>query len=224
MNHKEKKELIAYLAQHVTPNKVEKIDTALRNRTRHVTVVLEDLFQEHNASAVVRSTECFGLQDLHVIESRNTFNLNSGVDMGSSKWLDINQYKTTEQCYASLKARGYRIVATTFHPDAQSLPNLPLANKLALVFGTEYDGLTEYALEHADEFMTIPMYGFTQSFNVSVSVAISLYQITSSLHSSSLDWHLSQEEIDDVKLCWYRRVVRASDELEKLYWAQKVNE
>jgi tRNA (guanosine-2'-O-)-methyltransferase len=212
------KELIAYLSAHVTPHKLQKMNEIIQHRTKHVTVLLEDLFQQHNASAIVRSVECFGVQDLHVVQQRFKFSINTGVAMGSSKWISIHDYPNVQDAYIRLKDSGYRIVATTPHTNACYLEELPLDKKLVLVFGTENVGLSPWALEHADEFVKIPMVGFTESFNVSVSAALCLYQITSKLRQSSIAWQLNEQERIEVYLNWLRRSIRGSGEYERLFW------
>ncbi len=217
MNYEQKKEFITYLSEYTTQNKLDKMVAVLQGRTRHVTLVLEDLFQPHNASAILRSAECFGIQDIHIIEKRNQFRATEGVAMGAAKWLDLHYYPAINDCFAQLKSKGYTIVATTPGPQAIPLQELPLNNKMALVFGTELTGLTSQALEHADLFVTIPMYGFTQSFNVSVSSALCLYQITESLKRSSIPWHLTPQEQQDITLAWLKRNIRGYAGLEKVY-------
>lgn len=221
MTLEEKKALIAYLLPNITENKAALMDKVLGSRTRHVTVVLEDIFQQHNASAAVRSAECFGLQDMHVVESRFKFAVNCGVAMGSSKWMDIYSHKTTQEAFKKLKNGGYRIVATTPGKEAVELAQLPLDGKLALIFGTENVGLSAYALEHADEYVHIPMFGFTQSFNISVSAALCLYQITSALRQSTIPWQLSEEERLEVMLTWLRRSIRGCAEFERMFFDTK---
>lgn len=211
------KKLIAYLLTHVTPHKTQKMNEVIQYRTKHVTVLLEDIFQQHNASAIVRSTECFGVQDLHVVQQRFKFSINTGVAMGSSKWISIHDYTSVQDAYIRLKDQGYRIVATTPQTNACYLEELPLDSKLVLVFGTENVGLSPWALEHADEFVKIPMVGFTQSFNVSVSAALCLYHITSKLRKSSINWQLSEPERLEVYLNWLRRTIRGSGEYERIF-------
>ena len=217
MDSETKKQLIAYLMQRVTENKRAKMETIIKDRTRHVSIVLEDIFQAHNANAIIRSAECFGIQDVHLIEEKNTFKVTSGIAMGSAKWVTTHRYKTTADCFTSLKENGYRIVATTPHTKACYLEDLPLDKKLVLVFGTEHDGLSEYALQHADEFVKIPMVGFTESFNVSVSAGISLYHIMNALRKISIDWRLTEEEKLDVMLAWLRKSIRGSKEFEQQF-------
>lgn len=221
MDSNKRQAAITLLREYVTPEKLQKMESVINNRTRHVTVVMEDIFQSHNANAVVRSVECFGVQDVHLIEEQFTFKVSSGVAMGSTKWVDIHKHASTADAFKVLKAQGYTIVATTLHPQAKPLEELPLDHKIALVFGTENVGLSTYAHEHADAFVTIPMFGFTQSFNVSVSVALCLYHIIRQLHSSSIAWQLTDAQKEELLLSWLRRTVRASKQLENRFLKDK---
>ena len=126
-----------------------------------------------------------------------------------------------QESFQALKKQGYRMVATTPHTDAPYVHELPLEHKTALIFGTELTGLSDYTLKHADAFVKIPMFGFTESYNVSVSVALCLYDVIMRLHASAIDWHLDDHEQLDIRLQWYRRIVRASAELEKLFFEQR---
>jgi len=210
--------LIAYLESHLTQNKREKMAAVLKDRTKHVTIILEDHYQGHNASAIVRTVECFGIQDVHVVQQKNKFNVNTSVAMGSSHWVSLHKHTTIGDAYGELKKQGYRIVATAPAVDnAYCLERLPLESKFALVFGTEDKGLSQQALELADEFVTIPMYGFTQSLNVSVTAGICMHYITLKLRSSDIDWRLSQEQALEVHLSWLRNQIRGVDEYERLF-------
>ncbi len=206
------KEFLDHLVSFVSENKQNKFTEVLNNRTRHLTVVLEDIYQPHNASAVLRSCDCFGIQDIHIIENRNKYNVNPKIVVGSNKWLDLKyhneQKENTIACINDLKAKGYTIVATTPHQDDVMLPELPIDKPIALMFGTELDGLTDVALEHADVFMRIPMYGFTESYNISVSASLSLQSITDRLRKSDVAWQLSEDEKNEIKLDWAKKVVR----------------
>jgi tRNA (guanosine-2'-O-)-methyltransferase len=216
-----KQKLIQYLGTFITKNKRQKIAAVAAQRTRYVTTIVEDIFQSHNASAVLRSCEIFGIQDVHVVEKQYAFRAKKSVAMGASDWIDIEHYKDTITCLEHLKKAGYTIVATTPQPTAYYLPNLPIDHKLALVFGTEQKGLSDTAKSLADAFVTIPMYGFTESFNVSVSVGICLYDITHRLRQSTIAWQLSEEEQINLTLNWYRRLVRGSKTLEKEFLEKK---
>lgn len=222
----QKERVINYLIGYVTPNKAAKIDRVLVNRTRHATVVLDDIYQPHNAAAVLRSAECFGIQDIHIVENENRFKPSSGVAMGASKWLNVFRHNqqgadNIAACITQLKDQDYQVVATTPGEHDFFLPDIPLDKKVALLFGTEETGLSKGALEQADMFVKIPMFGFTQSFNISVSVALCLQSIVSRLHSSDIPWRLSYEQMLEIKLNWLRAILPRSQLLERQFFASK---
>lgn len=206
------KEFLQRIEPFVSDHKKELFNTVLNNRTRHITVAIEDIYQSHNASAVLRSCDCFGVQDVHIIENKNEYNVNPDVALGSSKWLTMEKYNQKEHntldCINTLKSKGYIVVATSPHKDDILLDELPIDKPIALLFGTEGDGLTDIALENADVHMKIPMYGFTESFNISVSAAMCIHTLTEKMRKSEVDWHLSQNEKDELYLDWCKKVVR----------------
>jgi tRNA (guanosine-2'-O-)-methyltransferase len=215
-----KQELIQYLAQFTTEHKRNLIEQILERRTRYITVVLEDIYQSHNASAVLRSCECFGVQDIHLIEKAYTYHINADVTQGASKWISLKRYRSQEQdptevCLENLRAQGYCIVATTLCDNSISIHELTLDQKLALCFGTEEDGLSDRAHNLADVFVKIPMRGFTQSLNISVSAAICLFVLTSKLHTSKIAWPLSEEEKTDLRIEWLTKVAPRGKTLER---------
>lgn len=207
----------------MTQDRVELFDRIIENRTRYLTVILEDIFQTQNASAVIRTCDCCGIQDLHIIEKRNKFRVNVDVALGSTQWVSLNKYTKVDnssfEVFDRLKSEGYRIVATSPHADGVDLPDFDLGKgKVALLFGTERQGLTKEALSKADEFLKIPMVGFTESYNISVSVAIILYQLTNLLRNSDINWKLTSEEKQEIKLQWMKTSIRSSDLLEKEFF------
>lgn len=221
MDQDTKKALIKYLATYITQNKLQKIEQVLPWRTRYVTVVLEDIYQSQNASAVLRTCESFGIQDVHIIENHNMFKINREVTQGAQKWLTILRYiqpgeDNTKLCLQQLKTQQYRLIATT--PDKKALPisKLNLEGKMALMFGNEESGLSQVALELADTRVCIPMYGFTQSFNISVSVAIVLSNLIARLHHSKINWRLSESEALDLKLHWIKTILKRGQKADKL--------
>ncbi len=223
MKDKTKEQLIDYLLEHITAERQKRIEQVLVNRTRQVTVVLENVYQPHNASAVIRSCDCFGIQELHIIEKEYHYRVNKDVAVGASKWIDIFRYNgmyldNSQYCIEHLKKEGYRIIATV--PDSNHLlEDLAVDKKLALIFGTEEAGLSDLALKLADERVRIPMYGFTKSFNVSVSAALCLSQIVAKLHKSDVDWRLSEEEQRNLRLEWIKKTLkqRADHLIEKFF-------
>ncbi len=216
-------ELIKYLQTFVTGRRAVLFDKVLSKRTRYITVLLEDIYQPHNASAVLRTCDCFGIQDVNIIENRNIYEVNPDVTLGSDKWLTINKFnKTTDntgEAYKTLRQKGYRIVATGPHGNEEvSLNEYDLKKgKFALVFGTEMHGLSNMAVNEADEYLKIPMFGFTESFNISVSAAIILYDLTCRLRKSDISWQLTDHEKLELKLEWLKKSVRKADCLEKKF-------
>jgi len=221
LTEKQEELLLERLLDMVSDHKKELFEQVIQNRTRHLTVVLEDIYQSHNASAVLRSADCFGIQDVHIVEKRNEYIINPDVALGSSKWLHLHKYNAeeinnTHAAYDHLKAEGYQIVATTPHQDDILLDELDISKKTALVFGTELQGLSDYAIKNADIHMKIPMYGFTESFNISVSAAICLHHLSEKLRKSeNIDWKLNPKERRRILLSWAKAVVKSSDLIEK---------
>ena len=197
--------LIDFLSDFVTEQRLEVINKNLVNRTRYITLAIEDIFQPHNASAILRTADCFGIQDIHIIENKHRYNVNPDVVVGSSQWLNIHKYYKTEENTLStidfLRSKGYRIIATTPHTNDTDLPDFDITKgKCALFFGTEQHGLSDNVIENADECVKIPMYGFTESFNISVSAAITLYELTRKLRDSDIKWALTESESSEIKL------------------------
>jgi tRNA (guanosine-2'-O-)-methyltransferase len=218
-DYQTRKKFLSFILNFITDNRISKFESALAQRTRYLTIVLEDIYQPHNASAVLRSCDCFGIQDVHIIENKNKYEVNPDVALGSAKWLSLIKYNkeadNTSLCLKSLKGNGYKIVATSPHQDDFTPDTLPLDQKVALVFGTELEGLTENAKEMADAFVRIPMYGFTESLNISVSAALLLFTVSERLRKSTISWHLSEEERTGIMLQWARNTVKRSDALER---------
>ncbi len=210
-----KKEQIDYLLQFISERRKQRFDEVIAERMNHMRVVLEDIYQAHNASAVLRSCDCFGIQYVHFIENRNKYKISDDVAMGSSNWLSIQRHSEKEQntlsCVMELKQQGYRIVATTLHEKDCTLDQLPVDKKFALVFGTEIDGISAQVMEQADEFVKIPMYGFTESFNISVCAALCMYELTEKIRKSGINYHISEEEKTDIYLEWLKNSISKSD-------------
>jgi tRNA (guanosine-2'-O-)-methyltransferase len=213
------RQLVDHLSKFITDQRLALFDQVISNRTRHITVVLEDIFQPHNASAVLRTCDCFGIQDVHIIENNYKYEVNPDIALGSSKWLSLIKYNSTRtntlDAYRHLKTEGYSIVATTPHKGERLLYELPIENKTAFVFGTELKGLSKTAIDFADAFVKIQMYGFTESFNLSVSAAIIMHHMTEKLRNSHVHWQLSEEEKVRIKLEWLRNTIKRSHLIEK---------
>lgn len=205
------KALLDFLYQFITDERKKRFDNVLANRTRYLTIVLEDIFQSHNASAVLRSCDLTGVQNIHIVENRNVYDINPDIVVGSTKWLDLHKYNeedfNTPAVFDKLHAEGYKIVATCPHRNDFTPETLPLDKPIALVFGTEKIGLSDYAISHADMHVQIPMFGFTESYNISVSAALLMYSLTARLRSSDVDWRLSEDERETLRLDWTRKTL-----------------
>ena len=212
--------LIDHFLKCITDERKALFEELIQKRTKYLTVVLENIYQPLNASAVLRSCDCFGIQDVHVIENYNEFKPNREVAMGASNWLTVNRYDKNENntldCIQSLKNKGYRIVATSPHNSQTNLINFDLSKgKTALFFGTELEGLSDVVLENADEHLHIPMYGFTESFNLSVSAAICLYEMRMKMEKENIKWHMTEDEKNQVLLNWLRYSIDRSEIVEE---------
>ncbi len=212
--------VIDHFSQYITDHKKQFIEKVLNERTRHITLVLEDIYQSQNASAVVRTCECLGMQDIHIIEDDSKYSVNKRVLKGANKWIDLYRYKmkgfnNAEICFRKMRDLGYKILVTDPSPDGISINDVPIDKKMAIVMGNELKGTSDLALAHADQKIFIPMHGFTESFNISVSAAICLNTLFTKLRSSKASWQLSPEEKEILRLQWYRKVVRRSDLIEQ---------
>ena len=208
-----KKELIEYLETFLTPRRQDLFKQVLDERTRFLTVAIEDVGHLHNTSAVMRSCDAFGVQDIHVIEELKGKRIDREIAMGAQKWTSVKRYDSTKNALAKLKSEGYQIVATTPHHTAHKLEDFKLDKPTALFFGSEKDGLTETVIEAADEYIYIPTFGFTQSLNISVCAAILLQELTQRLRNSSLDWKLKSADIEEIKTLWLKRNLKDYDAL-----------
>ncbi|MEZ4854550.1 TrmH family RNA methyltransferase [Flavobacterium sp.] len=217
MNTKEKA-LLEYLQGFITENRKEGFKRVLQNRTQHFTIAIEDVYQLHNTSAVMRSCEVFGIQELHVIEQKFGKRIDKEIAMGAQKWVDVNRYSTIQSCIDAVKSKGYQIIATTPHNNSCLLQDFDITKPSALFFGTEKEGLSEEIMQQADGFVKIPMVGFTESLNISVSAAIIIQDITARLRRSNLQWQLTEEEIFEKTLDWTRKSIKDIDFIEKKFY------
>ncbi len=218
------KDLLHYLEGYLTENRRTLFKEVLHKRTRHFAVVLEDICQQHNSSAVLRSCDVFGIQDVYTIENNFTSKVSRHVAKGSQKWLTINRFKSdqnnTVDCLQELKRKGYQIIGTSPHNDSCLLSDFDIGKKTAFVFGEEKDGISDYVKDNADGFLKIPMVGFTESLNISVAVAIILQDLTTRLRKSELDWQLSDEEKEVLYLNWAKQTIKRVDGIIKHYEEQ----
>lgn len=215
------KELLSYLESFLTPRRLELYKKVLSQRTAHFTVAIEDVYQLHNTSAVIRSCDVFGVQDVHVIEEVNVKRIDREIAMGAQKWVDIHRHSSAKECVHTLQQRGYQIVATTPHEHSVELKDFDVSKPSAFFFGREEQGLSDYVMDCADVKLHIPMVGFTESLNISVSAAIILQSVTSKLRNSDIKWELSSEEQIQKRFEWVKNSIKSYDQIVERYYSQK---
>jgi len=206
-------QLLTYLEEFISDDRKERFLKVLEERTKFITVAIEDVFQLHNASAVIRSCEVFGIQTAHVIEDRFGKRLDKNIAMGAQQWVDVERYENSKSCISYLRGEGYQIIATTPYNDSCLLVDFDIDKKSALFFGTEKKGLSEEVMQEADGFLKIPMVGFTESLNISVSAAIILQNLSSKLKKQGVPWQLSEVEKLEKRLDWTKKSIKSIDDI-----------
>ena len=205
---------LEFLWEFISPNKQQLFNERIKYRTRFLTLVLEDIYQPQNASAVMRTCDCFGVQDVHIIENRNQWEYSPEVERGSSKWLSINRYNSNQnnsrQCIDYLKKYGYEIVATSPHSDLTLESFMPM-KPLALVIGTEKKGVSDEILNKADHILKIPTVGFTESLNLSVAAAICIHHFTNYFRNRGISWQLTDDQEEDILITWCKQTIKTHE-------------
>jgi tRNA (guanosine-2'-O-)-methyltransferase len=205
------RELTSYLAGFLTPHRKDLLQRLILERTRHLTVVVEDICHAHNASACLRSCDCFGIQDFHVIENRNRFDVAVDIARGATQWLTMHRHDhsesqpdSTRACIEKLRKDGYQIVVASPHEANCELETYDISKPTALLFGNEKEGVSPNAMQLATHIMRVPMYGFTESFNISVAVAVCLHHLVWRMRQLDVDWQLSPVEREELLHDWVR--------------------
>lgn len=209
--------LLNYLETFLTEHRRIRFEKVLAQRTKHFTVATEDVYQLHNTSAVMRTCDIFGIQEVHIVEEINSKRIDREIAMGAQKWVDLNRYHTTKSCIKDLKAKGYQIVATTPHAADCDLIDFDITKKSCFFFGRETEGLSQYVIDEANCFLKIPMVGFTESLNISVSAAIILQHATAQLRKSSMNWKLTEEERLEKRFDWIKKTIKNYDAIVEHY-------
>jgi tRNA (guanosine-2'-O-)-methyltransferase len=212
-----------YLETIITPKRREKFLKILQQRTKHFTVAIEDVFQLHNTSAVMRTCEVFGIQEINVIEAKYGKNIDKEIAMGAQKWVDVNRFDSTLACLNDIKNKSYRVIATSPHDDSCLMEDFDISTPFALFFGTERDGLSEEVMKQADGLLKIPMYGFTESLNISSSAAIIIQNLSERLRRSNINWHLNEEEIFEKRIDWAKKSIKDIDYITRKYQEGAIN-
>jgi tRNA (guanosine-2'-O-)-methyltransferase len=208
---------LAYLETFITENRRDKFLDILQSRTKHFTIAIEDVFQLHNTSAVMRTCEVFGIQQMHVIEEKYGKKIDKEIALGAQKWVDVNRHASAQSCIDKLKEQGYKIIATSPHNDSCLMDDFDISQRSAIFFGTEKMGLSDTVMQQADGFLKIPMVGFTESINISSSAAIIIQNLTGRLRKSGIDWKLTEDEILEKRIDWTRKSIKDIDFITQKY-------
>ena len=209
--------LLDYLETLITEKRKARFKSVLAQRTKHFTVATEDVYQLHNTSAVMRSCDVFGIQEVNIVEEVNAKQIDREIAMGAQKWVDLNRYSNTKSCIKALKQKGYQIVATTPHVEDCDLIDFDISKKSCFFFGRETKGLSQQVIDNADCFLKIPMVGFTESLNISVSAAIILQHVTSQLKKSAINWQLTDDEMIEKRFDWIKKTIKNYDAIVEHY-------
>lgn len=213
--------LLEHLESYLTEHRKQRFKRVLSQRTKHFTVATEDVYQLHNTSAVIRSCDVFGIQEINIVEEQNSKRIDREIAMGAQKWVDLNRYHTVHDCILDLKQKGYQIVATTPHANDCELHDFDVTKKSCFFFGRETEGLSKEVLDNADCYLKIPMVGFTESLNISVSAAIILQYVTNKLRKTDVKWQLSEEEKNEKRLDWCKKTIKSYDDIINRYYDSK---
>ncbi|WP_369993908.1 TrmH family RNA methyltransferase [Winogradskyella sp.] len=212
--------LLEYLESYLTKNRRERFKKILAQRTKHFTVAVEDVYQLHNTSAVIRSCDVFGIQEVNIVEEINSKRIDREIAMGAQKWVDLKRYNATKSCIEDLRSKGYQIVATTPHIEDCELIDFDISKKACFFFGRETEGLSQQVMDEADCFLKIPMVGFTESLNISVSAAIILQHVTAKLRKSEIDWKLTDKELLEKRFDWIKKTIKNYDAIVERYHSE----
>lgn len=206
-------ETFDYLKQFLTDERLSKIEHFSQESSDFVLPVMEDVYQFRNAAAIVRSVEACGFHHVVALEEENVFNPNLKVTKGAETWVKVEKMPNNLDSLKEIKNRGYKILAVSPENNATMLPDYEVNEPIALVFGTELEGVSDEILDFADETLAIPMFGFTKSFNVSVAAAICMYELKQKLMKSGIDYKLSEEKLLEMKIRWTVNSIRSGEEL-----------
>lgn len=206
-----------YLKQFLTPERLEKIEQKSHESSDFVLPIMEDVYQFRNAAAIVRSAEACAFHKIVALESKNVFEPNLQVTKGADTWVEVQKQPHDLKTLEKIKAQGYRLVAVSPENNATSLPDFHITQPVALVFGTEWQGVSDNFLDYCDETLAIPMYGFTQSFNVSVAAALCMYDLKQKLIRSGIDYQLNEEKRLQLMIRWAVNSIRSGQEIFDAY-------
>lgn len=206
-------ETFDYLKQFLTDERLSKIEHFSKESSDFVLPVMEDVYQFRNAAAIVRSVEACAFHHVVALEEENVFNPNLKVTKGAETWVQVEKMPNNLDSLKEIKNRGYKILAVSPEKNATMLPDYEIKEPIALVFGTELEGVSDEILDFADETLAIPMFGFTKSFNVSVAAAICMYELKQKLMKSGIEYQLSDQKLLELKIRWAKNSIKSSEQI-----------
>ncbi|MDF2553127.1 MAG: TrmH family methyltransferase [Chryseobacterium sp.] len=206
-----------YLKQFLTEERLRKIEHFAPESSDFVLPVLEDVYQFRNAAAIVRSVEACGFHKVVALQEENNFEPNLKVTKGADTWVEVEKLPRNMESFQKIKDKGYKIVVVSLENNAKMLPEYEITEPIALVFGTEMEGVSQEILNFADETLAIPMYGFTRSFNVSVAASLCMYELKQKLMKSGIDYKLNEEKLLRMKIRWTVNSIRSGEQIFEKY-------
>ncbi|ASE64076.1 TrmH family RNA methyltransferase [Chryseobacterium indologenes] len=219
MQMKDLAQTFEYLKQFLTEERLAKIEHFSQESSDFVLPVVEDVYQFRNAAAIVRSVEACGFHKVVALQEEYNFEPNLRVTKGADTWVEVEKLPRNMESFQNIKDRGYKIVAVSLEKNAKMLPEYEITEPIALVFGTEMEGVSQEILDFADETLAIPMYGFTRSFNVSVAASICMYELKQKLINSDIDYKLDEEKLLRMKILWATNSIKSGKEILAKYRA-----
>jgi tRNA (guanosine-2'-O-)-methyltransferase len=206
----------------LTPERLEKIQRVVDERTFSSVIVLENIYDRGNASAVMRSAEALGFGQVHMIEATDAFKESQRTTAGADKWVEIRKWKTTADCVSELKKQGKQIVVTHLDQTSKKIAEVDFSKPTAIVLGNEKDGVSKEMIEAADHRVILPMVGFVQSYNISVAGALSFYHIyMDRVRRLSKQGDLTDEEKMILRAYYYLRTQPSGEDVIKELRARK---
>jgi tRNA (guanosine-2'-O-)-methyltransferase len=213
----------AYFEEFVSAERKARLKEVLSHRTRKLVLVLEDILDPHNASACIRSSEAMGLQELHVVAPRHAFTPTAGITQGADKWMDIKHHSGIDSCLEHLHERGFTVAAGVLDEGAVPIQELDFSRPMALVFGNEHEGISPQMVAACDQHFYVPMYGFSQSFNISVATALAVhYAVSQRVRIFGANGDLASDDMDALYSRWVFQSVKMGDAMLKRYRSGKV--
>lgn len=206
-----------YLKQFLTEERLSKIEHFSSESSDFVLPVMDDVYQFRNAAAIIRSVEACAFHKVVAMEEENVFDPNLTVTKGAETWVEVEKMSKNIASLQNIKDRGYKILAVSLEKNAVMLPDYQITEPIALVFGTEMEGVSEEVIDFADETLAIPMYGLTRSYNVSVAAGICMYELKQKLIKSGIDYKLSEEKRMKMKIRWAVNSMRSGKQIFEKY-------